>query len=42
MGDPDPKASESLSARVHACWINPATEVSLPAAAAAPAATTNR
>ena len=46
MGDPDPKAdpkaSESLSARVHACWINPAMEVSLPAAAAAPAATTNR
>jgi hypothetical protein len=42
MGDPDPKASESLSARVHACWVNPATEVNLPAAAAAPAATTNR
>ena len=42
MGDPDPKASESLSARVHACWVNPATEVSLPAAASAPSATTNR
>ena len=42
LGDPDPKASESLSARVHACWINPATEVSLPAAAAAPAPTINR
>jgi hypothetical protein len=41
MGDPDPKASESLSARVHACWISPA-EVNLPAAASAPAATTNR
>ena len=42
VGDPDPKSSESLSARVHACWINPATEVSLPAAAAAPSPTTNR
>jgi hypothetical protein len=41
VGDPDPKSSESLSARVHACWINPA-EVSLPAAAAAPSPTTNR
>jgi len=27
---------------VHACWINPATEVNLPAAAAAPSPTTNR
>jgi hypothetical protein len=42
IGDPDPKAPESLSARVHACWINPATEVNLPAAAAASSATTNR
>ena len=42
IGDPDPKSSESLSARVHACWINPATEVNLPAAAAAPSPTTNR
>jgi hypothetical protein len=41
VGDPDPKSSESLSARVHACWINP-TEVNLPAAAAAPSPTTNR
>jgi hypothetical protein len=42
LGDPDPKASESLSARVHACWVNPTMEVGLPAAAAAPATTTNR
>ena len=42
IGDPDPKASESLSARVHACWINPTTEANLPAAAAAPSVTTNR
>jgi hypothetical protein len=42
IGDPDPKAPESLSGRVHACWINPAAEVNLPAAAAAPSATTNR
>ena len=42
IGDPDPKAPESLSARVHACWINPTTEVNLPAAAAAPSITTNR
>ena len=42
VGDPDPKSSESLSARVHACWINPAMEVNLPAAAAAPSPTTNR
>jgi hypothetical protein len=42
IGDPDPKAPDSLSARVHACWINPAVEFNLPASAAAPSATTNR
>jgi hypothetical protein len=42
MGDLDSKASETLSARVHACWVNPTMEVGLPAAAAAPATTTNR
>jgi hypothetical protein len=41
MGDIDSKA-ETLSARVHTCWVNPATEVNLPAAAAVPAPTTNR
>ena len=28
--------------RAHACWVNPNVEFNLPAAAAAPAATTNR
>ena len=36
QGNIDPKAPESLNARVQACWINPALP---PAAAAAPAAT---
>jgi hypothetical protein len=35
QGAIDPKAPESLSARVHQCWINPALQ---PQAAAAPAA----
>jgi hypothetical protein len=40
FGPIDPKAPESLSARVHTCWINPAAQPpSLPAAAPAPAAT---
>lgn len=34
QGNMDPKATETLNARVHSCWINPA---SLPAAAAAAA-----
>jgi len=42
QGEPDPKTPETLSARVHACWINPTPEVNTPAAAAAPAITTNR
>lgn len=35
QGPFDPKAAESLSARVHACWINPAMQ---PQAAVAPSA----
>jgi hypothetical protein len=35
QGNIDPKAPESLSARVHACWINPASPPA-PAAAANP------
>jgi hypothetical protein len=42
----DPKAPDSLNARVHACWINPALQVSQPAtpapAAAVPSPTTSR
>jgi hypothetical protein len=42
----DPKVADSLNARVQACWINPALEVTAPLAptpaAAAPSATTNR
>lgn len=34
-GQIDPKVSETLNSRVHACWINPAAQ---PQAAAAPAA----
>jgi hypothetical protein len=38
----DPKAADSLNARIQSCWINPATPaISLPAAAA-PSPTTNR
>ncbi|MGA2125016.1 MAG: beta-1-3, beta-1-6-glucan biosynthesis protein [Xanthobacteraceae bacterium] len=33
QGDIDPKSSESLKARVHACWVNPSLP---PATAAAP------
>jgi hypothetical protein len=36
QGKIDPKASESLNARVHACWLNPSS--SSQAAAAAPSA----
>jgi len=43
QGELDTKAAESLSARVHACWINPTPEMAnVPAAAVAPAPTTNR
>jgi hypothetical protein len=43
QGELDSKAGETLSARVHACWINPTPEMAnVPAAAAAPAPTTNR
>ncbi len=38
----DPKAADSLNARVQACWINPAAPPAPPAAAAAPSPTTNR
>jgi hypothetical protein len=45
QGNPDLKVPESLSGRVHACWINPEGEPApaIPApSAAAPAGTTNR
>lgn len=35
QGNIDPKAQETLSGRVHACWLNPGLEPT-PAAAAAP------
>jgi hypothetical protein len=39
LGIPDPKAAETLDARIHACWLNPAVVASaVPAPAAAPAA----
>ncbi|HEY7298574.1 MAG TPA: beta-1-3, beta-1-6-glucan biosynthesis protein [Xanthobacteraceae bacterium] len=41
QGKLDPKSGEALSARVHACWINPALEPSA-AAASVPPTTTNR
>lgn len=37
QGNIDPKVAESLHARVNACWMNPATEPTPPAAAANPA-----
>ncbi len=46
QGNIDPKAQESLSGRVHACWINPGLPATPPTAAqaspAAPAGTTAR
>lgn len=41
-GTIDPKAPESLSARVHACWLNPASPppTAAPASTPAPAGTT--
>ena len=41
-GSIDPKAPETLSGRVHACWINPTLEATPPTSAAVPSATTNR
>jgi hypothetical protein len=38
-GQIDPKVSETLSSRVHACWINPAAQPQAAAAAASPAST---
>jgi hypothetical protein len=37
-GQIDPKVAETLSSRVHACWINPAVQPQAAAAAAPPAA----
>src|SRR5712671_7683464 len=39
LGIPDPKAAETLDARIHACWLNPAVvATAVPAPAAVPAA----
>ena len=38
QGNIDPKVPETLSARVQACWINPATQPTPPTSAATPAA----
>lgn len=38
QGNLDPKAPDSLNARVHACWINPNLQPNTAAAAGAPAA----
>jgi hypothetical protein len=38
----DPKAADSLNARVHACWINPLLQPSPAPAAAVPSPTTTR
>ncbi|MFD2180801.1 beta-1-3, beta-1-6-glucan biosynthesis protein [Rhodoplanes azumiensis] len=35
QGNIDPKATETLNARVHACWLNPENAPAAPAAAAA-------
>src|SRR5262245_39334584 len=41
--DPNPKPPETLSNKVHACWINPSSEEPpAPASASAPSGTTNR
>jgi hypothetical protein len=42
QGNIDPKAAESLSGRVHACWINPDMEAAKPATTATPGGTTTR
>jgi hypothetical protein len=38
FGPLDPKAPESLTNRVHVCWVNPAAQPPAPVAATAPAA----
>jgi hypothetical protein len=38
QGHIDPKAQESLNGRVHACWLNPALEPTMPTASAQPSA----
>jgi hypothetical protein len=38
----DPKAADSLNARIQSCWINPSTPAISVPAAAAPSPTTNR
>jgi len=38
----DPKAADSLTGRVHACWLNPAAPVIPPPAPPAPAPATNK
>ena len=40
QGNIDPKATDTLHSRIHACWLNPAVE--LQGTAAAPSNTTNR
>jgi len=43
QGNPDLKAPETLSARIHSCWINPTPEAVAPTpSAAVPAPTTDR
>ncbi|HWL03795.1 MAG TPA: beta-1-3, beta-1-6-glucan biosynthesis protein [Xanthobacteraceae bacterium] len=39
QGHIDPKAADTLAARIHACWLNPNSPAASAAAAAAPAAT---
>ena len=40
QGDIDPKATDTINGRVHACWISPTSEPQ--GTAAAPSGTTNR
>ena len=40
QGNIDPKATDTLHSRIHACWLNPALE--LQGTAAVPSSTTNR
>jgi hypothetical protein len=40
QGSFDPKATDTLNSRVHACWLNPSVE--LQGTAAVPSGTTNR
>jgi len=40
QGNIDPKANDTLNARVHSCWINPTQPSTAAAAPAAPAAST--